>query len=129
MGPIIAQSGQMKKTTLDHLGTSSADPIQGTDRPVVMLSKEYETGYCTDLHAHPRAQFLFAQSGTMRARTQLGSWIVPPGYGLLIPGNIEHEVEMFGQVSLRSVYVEPTELPERCPVSYTHLTLPTTPYV
>ncbi|MEP3248376.1 MAG: helix-turn-helix transcriptional regulator [Sneathiella sp.] len=93
-------------------GTSAADPIQNVERPVVMLSKEYESGYHTGLHTHPRAQFLFAQSGTMRARTQLGSWIVPVGYGLLIPGAIEHDVEMFEKVSLRSAYLSPEFLPE-----------------
>ncbi len=71
-----------------------------------MLSKDYEPGARTNLHVHSRIQFLFSQTGTMRARTRLGSWIVPTGYGLLIPAGIEHEVEMFGQVSLRSAYIQ-----------------------
>ncbi|MDA8586910.1 helix-turn-helix transcriptional regulator [Rhodobacteraceae bacterium] len=78
-----------------------------------MLSKNYLPGYCTDLHVHPRAQFLFARKGTMRARTALGSWIVPPGYGLLIPAHVEHQVEMFGDVALRSAYIEEDVLPQR----------------
>ena len=78
-----------------------------------MLSKDYDSGHCTDLHRHSRAQFLFAQKGTMRARTTLGSWIVPPGYGLLIPAELEHQVEMFGMVALRSAYFHTTELPAR----------------
>jgi len=98
---------------MNKLGTSSADPIQAIERPVVMLSKDYTAGYHTDLHVHPRAQFLFARSGTMRARTALGSWIVPPGYGLLIPADIEHQVEMFGAVVLRSAYIEAALLPHQ----------------
>lgn len=78
-----------------------------------MLSKDYSPGYRTDLHLHPRAQFLFARKGTMRARTTLGSWIVPPRYGLLIPADIEHQVEMFGNVALRSAYIEAKVLSER----------------
>ncbi len=96
------------------IGISSADPLQNVSRPVVMLSKDYESGTRTDLHAHSRIQFLFAQSGTMRARTHLGSWIVPSGYALLIPAGIEHKVEMFGQVSLRSAYIQPEMLAARC---------------
>ena len=62
---------------------------------------------------HSRAQFLFAKKGTMRARTALGSWIVPPEYGLLIPANTEHQIEMFGMVALRSAYIHATNLPTR----------------
>ncbi|WP_289032305.1 helix-turn-helix transcriptional regulator [uncultured Roseibium sp.] len=98
---------------MDKLGSSSADLIQDIRRPVVMLSKDYEAGYVTDLHVHARAQFLFAKSGTMRAQTALGSWIVPPGYGLLIPADIRHRVEMFGAVFLRSAYVEAALLPQQ----------------
>lgn len=78
-----------------------------------MLSKDYAPSHCTDLHLHSRAQFLFAKTGTMRAQTALGSWIVPPGYGLLIPANTEHQIEMFGMVALRSAYIHATDLPAR----------------
>ena len=81
--------------------------------PVVMLSKNYVHGHCTERHHHSRAQFLFAQKGTMRAQTRTGSWIVPPGYGLLIPAEREHQIEMFGRVVLRSAYIRAAELPIR----------------
>ncbi|MEO9650160.1 MAG: helix-turn-helix transcriptional regulator [Roseobacter sp.] len=93
------------------MGTSAADPIQSIGRTVVMLSKDYAHGHYTDLHMHSRAQFLFAKKGTMRARTALGSWIVPPEYGLLIPANTEHQIEMFGMVALRSAYIQAADLP------------------
>lgn len=89
---------------------SSADPIQNIQRPVVMLSKSYQSGHQTALHAHPRVQFLYAISGAMRASTASGSWIVPTGYGLVIPQGMRHQVEMFGQVSLQSVYISPDRL-------------------
>ena len=95
------------------MGTSAADSIQPIERPVVMLSKDYPHGHCTERHQHSRAQFLFAQKGTMRARTALGSWIVPPGYGLLIPAEKEHQIEMFGMVALRSAYIHAGHLPRR----------------
>lgn len=99
---------------MHDLSTSSADFIQGIKRPVVMLSKEYAAGYCTGLHAHERSQFLYAAQGTMRASTRNGSWIVPPTYGLLIPGETEHEVEMLEEVSLKSAYIQQALMPEAC---------------
>ncbi|WP_262694438.1 AraC family transcriptional regulator [Kordiimonas aquimaris] len=99
---------------LHSLSTSSADFIESINRPVVVLSKEYARGHHTGLHIHERTQFLFATQGTMRARTQYGSWIVPPAYGLLIPGGMEHEVEMLEEVSLRSAYIQPAVMPEAC---------------
>ncbi|MEP3345372.1 MAG: helix-turn-helix transcriptional regulator [Litoreibacter sp.] len=95
------------------MGTSAADPIQQIGRAVVILSKDYAPEHCTELHQHSRAQFLFAKTGTMRARTALGSWIVPPGYGLLIPAHAEHQIEMFGMVALRSAYIHTAALPMR----------------
>jgi len=98
---------------MEQPGTSAADPIQDIERPVVVLSKDYAPGYCTTFHRHARTQFLFAKNGTMRAQTTVGSWIVPPGYGLVIPAKTEHRIEMFGAVALRSAYIYASQLPLR----------------
>jgi len=98
---------------MEQPGTSAADLNKDIKRPVVMLSKDYAPGYCTTSHRHTRAQFLFAKSGTMRAQTVFGSWIVPLGYGLVIPAETEHQIEMFGAVELRSAYIYASEIPVR----------------
>lgn len=107
----MTQSGQNDQSGPEQkLGGSAADALQTVSRPVVMLSKTYPGGFRTALHAHIRVQFLFASAGTMRARTRLGSWIVPPGYGLLIPDAVDHTIEMFGPVTLQSAYILPQRL-------------------
>lgn len=92
---------------MHEIGKSSADPLELIDRPVVLLKKTYNSGVQTEWHRHLRGQFLYATDGLMKARTSLGAWIVPSGYGLFIPPAIEHEVEMFGDVSMLSSYIHP----------------------
>jgi len=90
-----------------EIGKSSADPLELIDRPVVLLEKTYKSGDLAEWHRHSRGQFLYATQGLMKARTSLGAWIVPSGFGLFIPHAIEHEVEMFGDVSMQSSYIHP----------------------
>lgn len=75
-------------------------------RPVVSFKKTYRDGTIVELHSHPRIQLLYATSGAMLAQTDEGSWVVPTGYGLVIPAGVQHQVGMFGNVALCSVYIE-----------------------
>ena len=95
---------------IQPLAPSAADPLEDVQRPVVPLALDYADGHHIAPHAHARVQFLYATSGLMRAQTRLGSWVVPTGYGLVIPDGIEHEVQMFGAVTLQSVYLAPDRL-------------------
>ncbi len=87
---------------------SLAAPVQKIPRPVVLFAKTYEDGTKVNLHSHPRTQLLYATSGAMLAQTDDGSWVVPTGYGLVIPNGVAHEVDMCGAVALRSVYIQPS---------------------
>jgi len=53
----------------------------------------------------------------MTVRTPAGSWVVPAHRGVWVPADVEHSIEMSGDVSLRTLYVRPTaakSLPEEC---------------
>ena len=98
--------------SVDQFGPSAADSLEDVERPVVLLALDYPDGHHITPHVHVRVQFLYATSGLMRAQTRLGSWVVPTGHGLVIPDGIAHEVQMFGRVTLQSVYVAPDRLGE-----------------
>ncbi|NIE65867.1 helix-turn-helix transcriptional regulator [Burkholderia sp. Ax-1719] len=72
---------------------------------------EYESGAREIAHTHTRAQLLYATSGLIRVRTPAASWVVTPDCAMLVPPRVEHELEMVGKVSFRTLYVDPCPLP------------------
>ncbi len=82
-------------------------PVQGDlARAVVTRRTTYANGHCIKPHWHARAQFIFAVAGTMRVRTARRVWIVPPTRALWVPARTVHEVQMYGVVQMRSLYVD-----------------------
>jgi len=90
--------------------------LEGLNDPIVALPTEYPDGYRVAEHSHRRSQLLHALTGVVLVRTHYGRWMVPPDHAMWIPAGIEHEVDMLGDVSMRSIYVAPdavSGLPER----------------
>lgn len=67
----------------------------------------YPESFHVPPHRHARAQFLFAVRGTMAVRATRCAWIVPTSRALWIPAGAVHEIEMHGEVEMRTVYVDP----------------------
>jgi AraC-like DNA-binding protein len=81
-------------------------PIQGDgSRAIVVRQTSYARGHRVKPHWHSRAQFLYAVEGTMRVRTPRRAWIVPPTRALWVPSHTPHEIQMYGVVEMRSLYV------------------------
>lgn len=49
-------------------------------------------------------QLTYAFAGVLSVQTSDGTWVVPPHRALWIPAGMRHEVEVFGRVSLRTLY-------------------------
>jgi len=82
-------------------------PIQGDlSRAIVTRRTSYPDGHHIEPHWHARAQFVFALAGTMRVRTPRRAWIVPPSRALWVPAHTAHEIQMYGVVEMRSLYVD-----------------------
>lgn len=94
----------MTKPRLQTFGGSFAD------RKVIAQAIDYADGTHEIAHVHHRAQLVYATSGVVRAMTPLGLWMLTPGNALLIGSQIEHELHMVGQVSMRTLYIEPDSL-------------------
>jgi len=57
-------------------------------------------------HAHDWAQLACTLRGAVRLRAAQTTWIVPPTRAVWIPPRVEHEVNLIGEVALRTVYVD-----------------------
>jgi len=75
-------------------------------RPLVMRRTAYPPGHHIRPHWHTRAQFAFAVAGTMRVRSARHAWIVPPSRALWLPARTVHEIQMYGAVEMRSLYLD-----------------------
>ena len=74
--------------------------------PLVARRLSKPSGHRIDPHWQARAQLLFAVAGTMAVRTPRRAWIVPTSRALWIPERVVHEIDMHGQVEMRTVYLD-----------------------
>lgn len=98
----------MKRST-DHVF------YQHVPRPVGAMAKSYPGGYSGFRHSHPRAQFLYAESGTMKVTTDSGTWIVPPHRAVWFPPGCPHQTGALSAVEMRTLYIRPDACPKNAP--------------
>ncbi|WP_321954116.1 AraC family transcriptional regulator [Paraburkholderia bannensis] len=79
-------------------------------RKVIPQSLDYTDGAREIAHIHHRAQLIYSTSGIVRIMTPDSLWIVTPAHALLIGSQVEHELSMLGDVSLRTLYIDPAAL-------------------
>lgn len=99
--------------------STRGEDYQHVARPVAVLVDEYPPNYVDPPHAHERAQLLYASAGVMSVMTEATSFTIPPQRAVWMPAGVRHEALCRGQVSLRTLYVEPgidPRLPQRCQV-------------
>ncbi|MBB4567010.1 AraC family transcriptional regulator [Rhizobium leucaenae] len=83
--------------------------MEGSNAGVLVNSSEPPQGYTVPWHHHRRTQLLCVFSGVVLILTTRGRLMVPPGHALFIPVGLEHSVEMLSDVSIKSVYVMPSD--------------------
>jgi AraC-like DNA-binding protein len=98
----------------DHPNTAisvepSRSPILSLGRDDSGPSEAYE-----QMHSHPEPKLIWTSTATLSITTESRDWLVPPGYGLWIPGEHEHGVAAlrWGQGSV--ITFAPTD----CPISW-----------
>ena len=88
-------------------------------RPLIALGNDFPDGHALLPHQHRRHQLMYCAAGTVLASSADGSWLIPPQCALWTPGGVVHEVHMRGNVSMRTLYLEPgaiENMPARCEV-------------
>lgn len=88
---------------------------QRVPRPVGGMAKSYPSGYPGYLHSHPRAQLLYAESGTMKVRTELGFWIIPPHRAVWFPPEYPHQTAALSPLEMRTLYIRCDSCPKGAP--------------
>jgi AraC-like DNA-binding protein len=96
-----------------------ASALEARPEPLVAVGNSYPAGHWHPPHRHRRNQVLYASKGMMVVGTAQGTWVVPSQRAVWIPGGIDHEIRMIGDVSTRSVYLRDgivENAPDRCQV-------------
>nr|WP_244154332.1 helix-turn-helix transcriptional regulator [Desulfospira joergensenii] len=81
------------------------------------MAKEFPSGHLIESHLHIRSQLLYASRGVMTVTTGEGIWVVPPFRAVWIPAQTQHQIKVSGNLSMRTLYIEPNffpEAPEHC---------------
>lgn len=74
--------------------------------PVSAMLVNYPHGHLIEAHTHSCAQLLYAIQGVMIIQAKRGKWVVPPSHGVWIEANMEHTVQMSGDVQMRTVFIK-----------------------
>ncbi|MDO6801735.1 helix-turn-helix transcriptional regulator [Wenyingzhuangia sp. 1_MG-2023] len=77
------------------------------DVPVTGYSEIITDAVCSS-HSHPRAQLIYATNGVMKVITPDQIWVVNPLQGFWLPGGVAHQVYFQKDVSMHSVFVDPS---------------------
>ncbi len=70
-----------------------------------VIATDMPAGATIAPHTHVQAQLIYAIEGVMIVRADAGSWVVPPGRAVWVPGGMRHEIDMAGEVRMRSLFV------------------------
>jgi AraC-like DNA-binding protein len=80
-------------------------PFERAPRPLVGYAIDYDAGFETGWHRHPRAQLLHAIEGVMRVETEAAQFVVPPGTGLWMPADTPHVTRMPPGLRMRALFL------------------------
>jgi len=69
------------------------------------LASTYPDGFALHSHHHQWAQLVYARSGVMHVATPGQVFFVPPTRAIWIPPEVEHRIDMKGEVAMRTVYL------------------------
>lgn len=76
------------------------------------MAVDYPDKFFIAPHSHSCAQLLYAIKGVMRIEADGGAWIVPPTRGVWLQSEVLHQIRMYGEVSMRTIFVDPTAAPQ-----------------
>lgn len=81
-------------------------------RPVTYRVTQYPAGTHIAGHKHQRHQLVYAISGLMVVRSEVGRWVVPSTRAIWMPAGMVHAVDCIAAVHMRSLYIDPSFAPQ-----------------
>ncbi|MDR0241083.1 MAG: helix-turn-helix transcriptional regulator [Burkholderia sp.] len=88
-------------------------------KQIAAVASDAAAGIGYPPHSHRHGQLIHAISGVMLVHADAGSWVVPTGRAVWVPGGTQHEIRMAGDVQMRTVFVAQEvrpSLPRECRV-------------
>ena len=98
-------SPALSRDAVDLTSVAEHRVDDASSRAIVAKRSSYPNRHHISPHWHSRAQFMYAIEGTMRVRAPRRVWIIPPSRALWVPSHTVHELQMYGVVEMRSLYV------------------------
>ncbi|MBB5873707.1 AraC-like DNA-binding protein [Allocatelliglobosispora scoriae] len=98
---------------------AAANRYPATATPILTVYHgEMGSSAQVDAHSHSEPILMSSSTATLAVLSRARDWLVPPGYGLWIPGGVEHAASALraGEVSMIMF------APDRCPIAWTEPT-------
>jgi AraC-like DNA-binding protein/quercetin dioxygenase-like cupin family protein len=116
-----AEETFFRGTAMDHRDLDNFDEVQQAlaTRPCAVLAFDQPAGVTIQMHAHAGGQLIHAIAGVVIVRSCGSSWVVPTGRAVWVPRETGHELELVGDVQMRTVFVAPgrdADLPAACSI-------------
>jgi AraC-like DNA-binding protein/mannose-6-phosphate isomerase-like protein (cupin superfamily) len=80
--------------------------LDGNDRALQTLRREYPRGTHIEPHAHEWAQVLYAIDGVMWVEVEHEALVVPPQRAVWLPPGTSHSIKMMSAVRMRNLYLQ-----------------------
>lgn len=84
------------------------------DHPIRVRSRPMPAGHGLADHTHPWAQLTYSSRGVLRMTSMSTTWIVPPSRAVYVPPHMPHQVDVFEDAFLRTIYIDESA----CPVGH-----------
>ncbi|MCA3810668.1 MAG: AraC family ligand binding domain-containing protein, partial [Burkholderia sp.] len=65
---------------------------QARDKQIAVVASDSPAGMAYPPHSHRQGQLIHAISGVMIVHADAGSWVVPTGRAVWVPGGTQHEI-------------------------------------
>lgn len=111
----------IRESAMDPRDLDNFDEVQQAlkTRPCAVLPFDLPAGVTIQTHIHDGGQLIHAIAGVVIVRSCGSSWVVPTGRAVWVPGEKGHELELVGDVRMRTVFVAPGmdgALPAECSI-------------
>lgn len=101
------------------MSSSHASPAIPAASPILSIERGDAAGVeQRPTHAHPEPVLLWTSTATVAGIVGSRDWLVPPGYGLWIPGGIEHGGTVLQEGEMSIIHFAA----DRCPIAWTEPT-------
>jgi AraC-like DNA-binding protein len=107
----------------DTTDSAHTEPISPTAGPAAspILCIDRDTAHDHELlhlHSHPEPVLTWSSTATLIGTVAGRDWLIPPGYGLWVPGDIEHSGAVLHAGEMSTI----TFAPDHCPITWTEPT-------